>query len=110
MFVEMVEEISLLRLVDAGQHVFRVQQSPDYAHQLDGSSHVCVADHALDDNVHQQPVIVRGVDLECHQMRSWRGREVAGTYLLQHVLPHQAGGEVHDEEKNVHRSSLSFLH
>ena len=38
--VEVVEEVSLLRLVDAGQHVLRVQQCPDYAHQLHSSAHV----------------------------------------------------------------------
>ena len=73
MFVEMVEEVSLLRLVDAGQHVLGVQERPDDAHQLDRGSHVCIADHALDDNVHQQPVIVRSVDLQSHQVR--RGGE-----------------------------------
>ena len=36
--VEVVEEVSLLRLVDAGQHVLRVQQCPDYAHQLHSSA------------------------------------------------------------------------
>ena len=65
MFVEMVEEVSLLRLVDASQHVLGVQEGADDAHQLDRGPHVCVADHALDDDVHQQPVVVRGVDLQC---------------------------------------------
>ena len=73
MFVEMIEEISLLRLVEAGQHVLGVQQGADDAHQLHGGPHVCVADHALDYNVHQQPVVVRGVDLQCGQVRDERG-------------------------------------
>ena len=74
----MIEEISLLRLVDAGQHVLGVQQGADDAHQLDRGAHVCVADHALDDDVHQQPVVVRGVDLQGDQVRGvrpqWGGR------------------------------------
>ena len=41
MFVEVIEEVSLLGLVHTGQHVLRVQQSPDDPHQLDGGSHVC---------------------------------------------------------------------
>ena len=41
MFVEVIEEVSLLGLVHIGQHVLGVQQSPDDPHQLDGCSHVC---------------------------------------------------------------------
>merc|ERR1712218_237023 len=51
----------------------------------------CVTNHALDHDVHQEPVIVRAVD------------------LLQHVLPHQRRREVHDEEENVHGSCLRLL-
>ena len=51
----------------------------------------CVTNHTLDDNVHEESVIVCAVD------------------LLEHVLPHQARGEVHDEPEDVYRSCLGLL-
>ena len=40
-FVEVVEEVSLLRLVDTGQHILGVQQGSDDAHKLHRRAHVC---------------------------------------------------------------------
>ena len=54
-FVKVVEEVGLLRFVDAGEHVLRVEERPNDAHELDGAPHlgVGVADHLLNYHVHQ---------------------------------------------------------
>ena len=54
-FVKVVEEVGLLRFVDAGEHVLRVEEGPNDAHELDGAAHlgVGVADHLLNYHVHQ---------------------------------------------------------
>ena len=54
-FVKVIEKVCLLRLVDAGEHVLRVEECAYDAHELDGAAHfgVRVADHLLDYHVHQ---------------------------------------------------------
>ena len=58
-FVEVVEEVRLFRLVDGGQHVLGVQQHPDDVGQLNSVAHfrIGVAVHLLDDHVHQEGVL-----------------------------------------------------
>ena len=53
--VEKVEEVSLLRLLRRGEHIFWVEEGPDDASQLNTISHlgVVVTRHLLDDDVHQ---------------------------------------------------------
>ncbi len=58
-FVEVVEEVRLLWLVDGRQHVLGVQQHPDDVGQLDSVAHfrIGVAIHLLDDYAHQEGIL-----------------------------------------------------
>ena len=42
--VEKVEEVSLLRLLRRGEHIFWVEEGPDDPHQLHGCTHVWGSD------------------------------------------------------------------